>query len=55
MLIKRSMSRPKPHYRVVVRNLRSQEQLKIELIDLPFFRGELSAAESIANGRSKCP
>lgn len=30
------MPRPKPHYRVVVNNFQTREQLKIELIDLPF-------------------
>ena len=30
------MPRPKPHYRVVVSNLQTQQQLKIELVDLPF-------------------
>lgn len=33
------MSRPKPHYRMVVSNLQTREQLKIELIDLPFAAG----------------
>ncbi len=27
---------PKPHYRLLVINLQTQERLKIELIDLPF-------------------
>ena len=30
------MPRPKPHYRVVVTNLQTGAQLRIELIDLPF-------------------
>ena len=30
------MPRPKPHYRLLVSNLQTREQLKIELIDLPF-------------------
>ncbi|HEX4666391.1 MAG TPA: hypothetical protein VH207_07315 [Chthoniobacterales bacterium] len=30
------MPRPKPHYRVVVSNLQTRAQLKIELVDLPF-------------------
>ena len=30
------MPRPKPHYRLLVSNLQTQERLKIELIDLPF-------------------
>jgi hypothetical protein len=30
------MPRPKPHYRLLLSNLRTQERLKIELIDLPF-------------------
>ncbi|MGB8476522.1 MAG: hypothetical protein WCE61_20770 [Candidatus Acidiferrum sp.] len=30
------MPRPKPHYRVVVTNLHTNDQLRIELIDLPF-------------------
>ena len=30
------MPRPKPHYRVVVTNLETRAQLRIELIDLPF-------------------
>jgi hypothetical protein len=33
------MPRPKPHYRLVVSNLQSHEQLKIELVDLPFASG----------------
>jgi hypothetical protein len=33
------MPRPKPHYRLVVSNLQSREQLKIELVDLPFASG----------------
>ena len=33
------MPRPKPHYRIVVTNLQSREQLRIELIDLPFATG----------------
>ena len=33
------MPRPKPHYRLVLSNLQTQEQLKIELIDLPFASG----------------
>jgi hypothetical protein len=31
--------RPKAHYRVVVSNLQTREQLKIELVDLPFVSG----------------
>ena len=30
------MPRPKPHYRVTVSNLETREELKIELVDLPF-------------------
>ncbi len=30
------MPRPKPHYRLLVINLQTQERLKVELIDLPF-------------------
>jgi hypothetical protein len=30
---------PKAHYRVVVSNLQTREQLKIELVDLPFVSG----------------
>jgi len=33
------MSRPKPHYRVVVTNLETRHQLRIELVDLPFATG----------------
>ena len=33
------MPRPKPHYREVVTNLETREQLRIELIDLPFTSG----------------
>ncbi len=33
------MPRPKPHYRVTVSNLETREQLKIELVDLPFVSG----------------
>ena len=33
------MPRPKPHYRVVVTNLETREQLRIELVDLPFVSG----------------
>ena len=33
------MPRPKPHYRLVVSNLETREQLKIELVDLPFSTG----------------
>jgi len=33
------MPRPKPHYRLVVSNLETGEQLKIELVDLPFSTG----------------
>ena len=35
------MPRPKPHYRVVVTNLQTQDQLRIELIDLPFATGRI--------------
>ena len=30
------MPRPKPHYRVIVTNLETKEQLRVELVDLPF-------------------
>ena len=30
------MPRPKSHYRVVVTNLETRDQLRIELVDLPF-------------------
>ncbi len=33
------MPRPKPHYRLVVNNLETREQLKIKLVDLPFSSG----------------
>jgi hypothetical protein len=33
------MPRPKLHYHVVVTNLQTSEQLRIELIDLPFASG----------------
>ena len=33
------MPRPKPHYRLVVSNLQSRDQLRIELVDLPFASG----------------
>jgi len=33
------MPRPKPHYRVTVSNLKTREQLKIELVDVPFAGG----------------
>ncbi len=33
------MPRPKPHYRVVVTNLETRDQLRIELVDLPFGTG----------------
>ena len=33
------MPRSKPHYRMVVTNLQTQEQLRIELVDLPFVAG----------------
>lgn len=34
--IKRSMPRPKAHYSVIVKNHLTQEQLKVELVDVPF-------------------
>jgi hypothetical protein len=33
------MPRPKPHYRLVVTNLETGVQLRIELFDLPFATG----------------
>ena len=33
------MPRPKPHYRLVVTNLETRDQLRIELLDLPFASG----------------
>ncbi len=33
------MPRPQAHYRVTVSNLLTKEQLKIELVDLPFVGG----------------
>ncbi len=33
------MPRPKPHYRLVVSNLQTKKQLRIELLDLPFAPG----------------
>jgi hypothetical protein len=33
------MPRPKPHYRLVLTNLVTRDQLRIELFDLPFATG----------------
>ncbi len=43
------MPRPKPHYRVTVTNLETREQLKIELVDLPFINSR--AFRLRVNGR----
>ena len=37
--IKGSMPRPKPRYKLVVTNLETRVQLRIELVDLPFRTG----------------
>jgi hypothetical protein len=33
------MSRPKPHYSMVIKNHESGSRLKVELIDMPFTQG----------------
>lgn len=38
-VVKGGMPRPRPHYSVVVKDHVTREQLKVELIDLPFSDG----------------
>jgi hypothetical protein len=38
-VVEGSVPRPRPHYSLVVKNHLTREQLKVELIDLPFADG----------------
>ena len=49
------MSRPKSHYRVVVSNLQTRAQFKIELVDLPFVLGRTFRVRASGKWARKMP
>ena len=49
------MPRPKPHYRLVVTNLETKEQLRVELIDLRFVSGRSFRLRVNGRWASKMP